>query len=81
VPCAISGTNLALPRDAKSIKRSRIAVSFAEPIDTLQFGEKPRKGDLQRITDQVEDAVREMKAEQAPFFDDAEPEQEHAGEQ
>lgn len=70
VPCAISGTNLALPRDGTRITRSRIAVSFAEPIDRLQFGEKPRKEDLQRITDQVVAAVREMKAEQASFFDD-----------
>ncbi|MBD3292761.1 MAG: 1-acyl-sn-glycerol-3-phosphate acyltransferase [Armatimonadia bacterium] len=81
VPCAISGTNLALPRDAKRLKRSRIAVSFAEPIDTLQFGAKPRKDDLQRITDQVEAAVREMKAEQAPFFEDAEAGQEPVDEQ
>ena len=81
VPCAISGTNLALPRDGKRITRSNIAVSFAEPIDTLQFGDKPRKDDLQRITDQVEGAVREMKAEQAPFFEDAEAGQEPVDEQ
>lgn len=76
VPCAISGTELALPRDAKRITRGKIAVSFAEPIDTMQFGEKPRKEELQAITDQVEAAVREMKAEQASFFAD-EAGQEH----
>jgi 1-acyl-sn-glycerol-3-phosphate acyltransferase len=70
VPCAISGTNLALPRDGKRITRSRIAVSFAEPIDTQQFGDRPAKEDLQRITDQVVTAVREMKADHASFFDD-----------
>ncbi len=69
VPCAISGTELALPRDAKSIKRTKIAVSFAKPVDTLQFGEKPRKEDLRALTEQVETAVREMKAEQASFLD------------
>ena len=49
-----------------------LAVSFGRPIDTGQFGQKPGKADLQRITDQVETAIRRMKAEQATFFGDAE---------
>ncbi len=65
VPCALTGTNLILPRGAKRLGRGEVAVSFAEPIDTGQFGEKPGKKDLQRITEQVEDAVREMKKKQA----------------
>jgi 1-acyl-sn-glycerol-3-phosphate acyltransferase len=68
IPCALSGTNLILPRGAKFIRRGSVAVSFAEPIDTLQYGEKPNKEDLQTITSQVEAAVREMQAEQSSWL-------------
>lgn len=70
VPCALSGTDVVLPRGAKFLKRGKVAISFAEPIDTLQFGEKPAKEDLQLMTEQVEAAVREMRAEQASVFND-----------
>lgn len=80
VPCALTGTNTVLPRGAKFIRRGKVAVSFAEPVDTRQFGEKPNKEELQAITDQVEAAVREMKAEQASFFEDAEVGQEQVAE-
>lgn len=68
IPCALTGTNDILPRGAKFFKRGKVAVSFAEPIDSLQFGEKPGKEELQRITDQVEAAVRAMRAEQAAWL-------------
>lgn len=71
VPCALTSTNLLLPPGAKKIKRGKVAVSFAAPIDPLQFGEKPGKEQLQLITDQVKAAIAEMKAEHAGFFEDA----------
>lgn len=82
VPCALTGTNLILPRDSSKLGRGKVAVSFAEPIDPLQFGPKPRKDDLQRITGQVEAAVRAMKEEQIAWVyeDEAQSRQEAAGE-
>ncbi len=67
IPCALTGTDDVLPVGAKMLKRGRVAVSFGEPVDTLQFGPKPGKQDLERITRQVEDAVRTLKAEQMPW--------------
>ncbi len=68
IPCALTGTNEVLPIGAKFFRRGRVAVSFGTPIDTLQFGPKPGKEDLQRITRQIEEAVRALKAEQEEFF-------------
>ncbi len=68
IPCALTGTNDVLPRGASRIRRGKVAVGFAEPIDTLQFGEKPGKEELRRITEQVEEAIRTMKAEQAAWL-------------
>jgi 1-acyl-sn-glycerol-3-phosphate acyltransferase len=76
VPCALTGTNDILPRGSSRLHRGKVAVSFAEPIDTLQFGEKPNKERLQEITNQVEAAVRDMKAEQAAFLAEDESGQE-----
>ncbi len=69
VPCALTGTDAVFPRHAKRLHRGRVAVSFGEPVDSLQFGPKPRKQDLQRITEQIEDRVRAMKARQKAFVD------------
>jgi 1-acyl-sn-glycerol-3-phosphate acyltransferase len=74
VPCAVTGTNDILPRGASFLRRGRVAVSFGEPIDSLQFGPKPRKPDLKRITDQVEAAVHEMKDEQRAWVYDEDSE-------
>lgn len=68
IPCALTGTNEVLPIGAKFFRRGRVAVSFGAPIDTLQFGPKPGKEELQRITRQIEEAVRTLKAEQEEFF-------------
>ncbi|MEA3402675.1 MAG: lysophospholipid acyltransferase family protein [Armatimonadota bacterium] len=64
IPCALTGTNDVLPIGSRWFHRGKVAVSFGEPIDSLQFGPKPGKQDLQRITRQIEDAIRELKAEQ-----------------
>ncbi|MGD9495878.1 MAG: lysophospholipid acyltransferase family protein [Armatimonadota bacterium] len=68
IPCALTGTNVVLPVGARCFRRGRVAVSFGTPIDSLQFGPKPGKEDLRRITTQVEEAVRALKAEQEAFF-------------
>ncbi len=67
VPCALTGTNEVLPVGAKYFHRGKIAISFGEPIDPLQFGPKPHKEELARITKQVEQAVRALKAGQAAW--------------
>lgn len=73
IPCALSGTNLILPRGAKWLRRGRVAVTFGEPIDTLKYGEKPGKEDLRRITEEVEASVRSMQAEQRAWLAGDEP--------
>lgn len=78
VPCALTGTNVILPRGSKTLRRGKVAISFAEPVDTRQFGDRPAKDDLQRITDQVVAAVREMKAEQAAYLGEDVAEEEPA---
>lgn len=65
VPCALTGTDDVLPVGARRLHRGRIDVSFGPAIDPLQFGPKPRKEELARITGQVEEAVRALRAEQA----------------
>ena len=67
IPCALTGTDDVLPVGAKYFHRGKIAVGFGEPIDPLQFGPKPHKEELARITKQVEQAVRALKAEQAAW--------------
>lgn len=67
IPCALTGTNDVLPVGAKYFHRGRVAVSFGAPIDPLQFGPKPRKEELARVTKAVEEAVRGLKAEQAAW--------------
>ena len=73
IPCALSGTNLLLPRGAKRLRRGRVAGSFGEPIDTLKYGDKPGKEDLRRITEEVEASVRAMQAEQQAWLAGEEP--------
>lgn len=68
IPCALTGTDDVLPVGSKVLRRGKVAVSFDEPIDTQQFGPKPGKEHLRGITRQVEEAVRELKAEQQAFF-------------
>ena len=68
VPCALTGTNDVLPRGSSRIRRGRVLVGFAEPVDVMQFGEKPGKDDLRAITEQVEAAIRAMKTEQAAWL-------------
>lgn len=79
VPCSLTGTNVVLPRGAKFLKRGKVAVSFGEPIDSLQFGPKPGKEDLKRITDQVEAAIRAMRAGQAARSADDGPQGQEPG--
>ncbi len=64
VPCAISGTEVVLPPGAKFMRRGSVAVSFGRPVDTLQYGPKPRKGELRKITERVESQIRAMKDKQ-----------------
>ncbi len=68
IPCALTGTDVVMPLGARCFRRGKVAVSFGEPIDTLQHGPKPGKEDLQRITRRLEEAVRALKAEQATFL-------------
>ncbi|MGC9319522.1 MAG: lysophospholipid acyltransferase family protein [Armatimonadota bacterium] len=68
IPCALTGTNDVLPIGARWFRRGRVAVSFGEAIDSLQFGPRPGKKDLRRITRQIEDAVRALKAEQEDYL-------------
>jgi len=67
VPCALTGTNDVLPVGARRFHRGKVAVSFGAPIDPLQSGPKPRKEELARVTNLVEEAVRGLKAEQAAW--------------
>ena len=68
IPCALTGTNDIFPMGARRLHRGRVAVSFGAAIDSHQFGPKPRKDDLQSITDQIEQSIRAMKAEQQAFI-------------
>jgi len=68
IPCALTGTDVVMPIGSPFFHRGRVAVSFGEPIDTLQFGAKPGKEDLQRLTSLTEQAVRALKAEQQAFM-------------
>ncbi len=76
IPCALTGTEKVLPVGAWYFHRGRVAVSFGEPIDTMQFGAKPGKEELARLTKMTEEAVRALKAEQEAFFVGARPDSE-----
>lgn len=67
IPCALTGTEEVMPVGSPFLHRGRVAVSFGEPIDTLQFGAKPGKAELARLTRMTEEAVRALKAEQGAF--------------
>lgn len=64
IPCAVRGTNQVLPIGAKRLRRGKVAVSFGEPVDTLQYGRKPAKQELRALTGQLRDAILRLQAEQ-----------------
>ena len=68
VPCAITGTEVVFPRKAKRLQPGRVAISFGEPVDSLQYGAKPRKEQLEKITGQVEQRIRTMRTRQRAFI-------------
>ena len=64
IPCAMRGTDVVMPIGAKFFHRGRVTVSFGAPIDPLQYGEKPAKQELGRLTQQVSDAILGLQAQQ-----------------
>ncbi|MCD6361858.1 MAG: 1-acyl-sn-glycerol-3-phosphate acyltransferase [Armatimonadetes bacterium] len=69
VPTAVYGTNRVLPVGAKFLHRGRMAVSFGPPIDSQQFGSKPRKDDLMKLNVLLRQAILDLQKQQRDFFD------------
>ncbi len=68
IPCALRGTNQVMPIGAKFFRRGRVAVSFGEPVDSLQYGEKPTKQELRGLTQQLRNTILDLQAEQDEFY-------------
>jgi len=68
IPCALRGTDLLLPIGARFLHRGKVTVSFAPPIDSLQYGEKPGKRELELLTQQLSEAILGLQAEQEQFY-------------
>ncbi len=64
LPAAIWGSDSVFPIGAKCVFPGSVCVSFGEPIDTGQFGPKPRKDELGQMNDQLREAILSLQADQ-----------------
>jgi len=64
LPAAIQGTDAVFPIGAKCIFPGSVRVSFGPPIDTGQFGPKPRKEELAKMNDQLRKTILALQADQ-----------------
>ncbi|HUS81505.1 MAG TPA: lysophospholipid acyltransferase family protein [Armatimonadota bacterium] len=69
IPAAVWGTDRVLPVGARFFHRGPVCISFGEPIDALQFGDKPKKDDLIRLNEQLRRAIEGLRAEQRRLYE------------
>lgn len=64
LPAAIRGTDEVFPIGAKCLFPASVCVSFGEPIDTGQFGPKPRKDELGMMNEQLRQTILGLQSDQ-----------------
>ena len=67
IPCALSGTDQVLPREARFLHRGFTQASFAPPISTREEG-RANKAGLQEITGRVMAEIARMREEQQEYL-------------